>query len=297
MFTPPLDHRRRRMLQALVLSPLWFPLISHSNVPPDLRRIISLEWRPTELLLALGVVPLAVADIPNYHRWVAEPALPSTVIDVGHRIEPNIELMQQLNPSLFLLSKGFGPSAASLSVLAPTMSFSFNDGSGKPLETARQAVRDLAERLGLQAQAQRHLQEFDTLLSETASRVRGEAKEPVLLFSLIDSRRALVMGKGSLFDDVLRMMQIENAWQGETNFWGSSVVGIERLAEIPHARALYFDHGDQLLNVAVRSPLWQVIPFVRENKLQTLPAVWFYGATLSTMRFCRLLEQALGRGQ
>lgn len=35
--------------------------------------------------------------------------------------------------------------------------------------------------------------------------------------------------------------------------------------------------------------------FVRENQLRLLPPVWFYGATLSAMRFVRLLEQAWGK--
>jgi hypothetical protein len=56
---------------------------------------VALEWLPVELMLALGVTPYGVADIPNYNLWVNEPALPDSVIDIGLRTEPNLELLTQ----------------------------------------------------------------------------------------------------------------------------------------------------------------------------------------------------------
>lgn len=91
------DAVRRRLLTAMALSPLLFSLPSQAAAtPPDLARIVALEWLPVELLLALGITPLAVADIHNYNLWVEEPKMPASVIDVGQRTEPNLELLQQL---------------------------------------------------------------------------------------------------------------------------------------------------------------------------------------------------------
>lgn len=74
----------------------------------DPQRIVALEWLPAELLLALGVTPYGVADIPNYNLWVNEPALPSSVIDVGLRTEPNLELLTQMKPSFIVWSADMG---------------------------------------------------------------------------------------------------------------------------------------------------------------------------------------------
>jgi iron complex transport system substrate-binding protein len=76
----------------------------------DPQRIVALEWLPVELMLALGVTPYGVADIPNYNLWVNEPALPDSVIDVGLRTEPNLELLTQMKPSFLFWSAGYGPS-------------------------------------------------------------------------------------------------------------------------------------------------------------------------------------------
>ncbi|MFZ1874367.1 MAG: Fe(3+)-hydroxamate ABC transporter substrate-binding protein FhuD [Chania sp.] len=288
------DPLRRRLLAAMALSPLLFSLPGRSAGLPDISRIAALEWLPVELLIALGVMPLAVADIHNYNRWVEEPLLPDSVIDVGQRTEPNLELLQQLNPSLILLSKGYGPAPQKLRSIGPTMEFGFNDGSGKPLTVARNSLQQLAQRLGLEARAEAHLQQFDAFLQDARGRLRAYTQQPLLLFSLLDTRHALVIGQQSLFQEVMDRLGIENAWQDETNFWGTSVVGIERLAAVKNARAIYLDHGNQaMMDKVSGTPLWQALPLVRQNQLRPMPAVWFYGATLSAMRFCRLLEQAL----
>ncbi|AJJ64380.1 Fe(3+)-hydroxamate ABC transporter substrate-binding protein FhuD [Yersinia aldovae] len=292
------DYTRRRLLTALALSPLLFALPGRAtNVPQiDINRIVALEWLPVELLLALGVTPYGVADIHNYRLWVEEPNLPASVIDVGQRTEPNLELLQQMAPSLILMSQGYGPSPEKLSPIAPSMSFAFNEQGSSPLAVGKNSLRTLGQRLGLDAVANQHIADFDDFIASARLRLCDDCQSPLLMFTLLDTRHALIIGQGSLFQDVLNSLGIENAWQGETNFWGSTVVGIERLATIKSGRAIYFGHGNsEMLQQVARTPLWQSISFVRDNQLRTVPAVWFYGATLSAMRFVRLLEQAWGK--
>ncbi|WP_410012567.1 Fe(3+)-hydroxamate ABC transporter substrate-binding protein FhuD [Sodalis sp. C49] len=290
------DAYRRRLLQAMAVLPWWFSRRAAAAPIPDAARIIALEWRPAELLLALGVTPMAIADAPNYRSWVAEPALPPSVLDVGLRNEPNMEAMQRLAPSLILLSEGFGPAPASVASIAPTMTFRFSRQGDRPLAVARQDIAALAGRLGMPDRAQRHMADLDRQLDQTRQRLASGSLPlpPVLLFSFIDSRRIMVIGKNSLLQDVLDRVGVANAWDGEENVWGSATVGLERLAQFRGVRALCFHRGaqDPLAEVA-GSTLWQTLPFVREKQLRVLPAVWFFGATLAAMRFCRMLGQAM----
>ncbi|MDN0088997.1 Fe(3+)-hydroxamate ABC transporter substrate-binding protein FhuD [Yersinia nurmii] len=288
------DRERRRFLMALAASPLLFALPGRATSYPDSGKIVALEWLPTELLMALGATPLGVADIHNYRQWVEEPKLPASVIDVGQRTEPNLELLQQLAPSLILLSEGYGPTPQRLAPIAPSMSFAFNTPGGSPLASGRKSVRALGQRLGMEAAAERHLAEFDAFILAARGRLQGDNLGSLLMFSLLDSRHALVIGQNSLFQGVLDELNIVNAWQGETNLWGSTIVGIERLAQVNPGKAICFNHSnDQLLKQVSSTPLWQSMSFVRQQRLRELPPVWFYGATLSAMRFVRLLEQAL----
>lgn len=95
--------------------------------PPD----CGAGWLPVELLLALGVTPYGVADVPNYKLWVSEPPLPDSVIDVGLRTEPNLELLTEMKPSFMVWSAGYGPSPEKLARIAP--------GAGSILATAKAA--------------------------------------------------------------------------------------------------------------------------------------------------------------
>jgi ABC-type Fe3+-hydroxamate transport system substrate-binding protein len=284
---------RRRLLTALALSPMMSALPLRAAVP-DAQRILALEWLPVELLMALGVTPLGVADMHNYNIWVGDPPLPSSVIDIGLRTEPNLELMTQLEPALILHSKGYGPALDKLQRIAPTMGFDLNSGDGKPLSTARHSLLALGARLGREALAVQHLLFVDEQLAAARERLKPWADRPVLLMSLMDSRHAITFGKNSLFLEVMETLGLSNAWQGETNFWGSAVVGLERLAEVGDVQVICFDHdNDRDMQQVMASALWQALPFVRAQRFQRAPAVWYYCATYSALKFVRVLEHAL----
>lgn len=285
---------RRRLLTAMALSPLLWRMNTAHAAAVDPQRIVALEWLPVELLLALGITPYGIADIPNYKLWVSEPPLPDSVIDVGLRIEPNLELLTEMKPSFLLWSAGYGPSPEKLARIAPGRGFNFSDGK-KPLAVARQSLQEMAQLFNLQPNAERHLAEYDRFIASLKPRFIQRGARPVLLTSLLDSRHMLVFGPNSLFQDVLDDYGIPNAWQGETNFWGSTAVSIDRLAAYKDVDVLCFDHGnDKEMAALMSTPLWQAMPFVRGGRFQRAPAVWFYGATLSAMHFARILDNALG---
>ncbi|WP_314141764.1 Fe(3+)-hydroxamate ABC transporter substrate-binding protein FhuD [Buttiauxella noackiae] len=286
---------RRQLLAALALSPLLLKMGNAHAASIDPHRIVALEWLPVELMLALGITPYAMADITNYKAWVGEPKLPEGIIEVGLRTEPNLELLTQLKPSLILYSAGYGPSPEKMSRIAPGLGFSFNDGSGKPLTVARQSLTELGEKLGMQQEARDHLLKFDQFIEQMKPRFASRGDKPVLLMTLLDSRHALVIGKNSLFQQVMDLLGVKNAWSGETNFWGSAVVGLERLAEVKDADVICFDHNnDAEMARVTATPLWNAMPFVRQNRFQRVPPVWLYGATLSAMNFTTTLAKAIG---
>ncbi|HDG1667544.1 Fe(3+)-hydroxamate ABC transporter substrate-binding protein FhuD [Kluyvera ascorbata] len=285
---------RRRFLAAMVLSPLLWQMQKAQAAPVNAERIVALEWLPVELMLALGVTPYGVADIPNYRMWVNEPVLPDSVIDVGLRTEPNLELLTQMKPSMLVWSAGYGPSPKILARIAPGRSFAFSDGK-QPLEQARRSLLEMADLLNKQDVAHRHLAAFDAYIDSLKPRFAQRGERPLLMMSLLDSRHMLVFGPNCLFQEILDRLGVKNAWQGETNFWGSTVVGIDRLAAYKDVDVLCFDHGNEAdMRRLAATPLWQAMPFVRANRVQNVPAVWFYGATLSAMNFARILDNALG---
>lgn len=285
---------RRRLLTMMALSPLLWQMRSAQAAEIDTQRIVGLEWLPVELLLALGIKPYGIADIPNYNLWVNEPALPAGVIDVGLRTEPNLELLTQMKPSFLVWSAGYGPSADVLAKIAPGQGFSFSDGK-KPLATARKSLNEMAQLFHMEAAAKAHLDTFDRFIDDRKPHFKQRGERPLLMMTLLDARHMLVFSQNCLFQEVLDEFGIRNAWRGETTFWGSTAVGIDRLAMYKDVDVLCFDHGNEAeMRKLMATPLWQAMPFVRAGRFQRVPAVWFYGATLSAMHFARVLDNALG---
>lgn len=286
---PVIDVNRRRLLTALLLAP-WLAGAPARAASPA-RRIVALEWLPLEMLFALGVTPLAAASPRDYALWVREPPLPAGVIDVGQRTEPNLERIAQLAPDLIVYSQGYGPRAAQLDRIAPAMAFDFTDARGRPLQTVRDGLMALARRLDRMEQAKAHLAYVDSRFSEARAALASYRRQPLLVFSLIDEHHAVILTDTSLFGNVMTELGIDNGWRGENSFWGTAEVGIERLATLPPMRAICLDHGDGDTRARIAATaLWQVIPFVRQSMLRTVPAVWFFGATLAALRFCHMLE-------
>ena len=265
---------RRRLLTAMALSPLLWQMNTAHAAVIDPNRIVALEWLPVELLLALGIVPYGVADTINYRLWVSEPPLPDSVIDVGLRTEPNLELLTEMKPSFMVWSAGYGPS---------------------PEMLARISLTEMADLLNLQSAAETHLAHYEDFIRSMKPRFVKRGARPLLLTTLIDPRHMLVFGPNSLFQEILDEYGIPNAWQGETNFWGSTAVSIDRLAAYKDVDVLCFDHDNSKdMDALMATPLWQAMPFVRAGRFQRVPAVWFYGATLSAMHFVRILDNAIG---
>jgi iron complex transport system substrate-binding protein len=167
----------------------------------------------------------------------------------------------------------------------------FEQGS-VPLEHQRALTRALAERLGRVEEARRFLDDAEHTFDRYSAEVAARDPVPVLLVSFMDARHVRVYGGSGLYQNVLDRIGLLNAWSGETNYWGYTTVGIERLATSRDLRLIAFEPipGDALPTLQ-RSPLWSRLPFVRAGQVTILPPVRVFGAMPSALRFARLVME------
>ncbi len=59
-------------------------------------RVVALEWASAETAQALGVTPVGMAQLADYRIWSGEMPMPDSVVDVGLRMESNLELIRAL---------------------------------------------------------------------------------------------------------------------------------------------------------------------------------------------------------
>lgn len=279
----------------------WLVLLLLIVAPPAWAgdRVVALDWALAETLLGLGVTPLGVAEPAGYRRWTSDPALPSAVIDVGLRIEPNLELLQTLKPDLILISPGFqsGVNRPFLERIAPTMLIAIYTADGKPYDRARRETMTLAARLGREAEGQALLARTEATIAAARERLAACAAtvRPLYLVAFVDARHVRVFGQGGMYQEILDRLGLRNAWVGASTAWGFVTVGIEELAGRTDAQLLYFEPlAKDTGRTLAESPLWANLDFVRQDRVHTLPSVWAFGGLPSAARFATLLADRLG---
>ncbi|MFW6192087.1 MAG: ABC transporter substrate-binding protein [Gemmatimonadota bacterium] len=274
------------------------PETSAARAPADggsAPRIVSLDYALTATLLELGVPPVGVPDHDGYGKWVVEPELPPDVVDVGSTFEPNLELIQQLEPDLILTTPFLADLHGRLERIAPTVSMAIYAPEGEgPLRRAREVTRRLGERLEREDRSEELIARVDSTLGWARDRVASHRERPLYLVRFMDPRHVRVFGEGSLYDDVLERVGVPNAWRGETNYWGFSTVGIEGLATDRAVRLFFLEPPPpDVLPTLEESGLWNSLPFVRAGRVHPFPMVLMFGGLPAAERFARLLVRRL----
>lgn len=257
-------------------------------------RIAALDWGIAATLVSLGVVPVGVPAPAWYARYVVDPVLPGSVVDVGLLFTPNFELLQALSPQLIVTTPLLQQAAPMLQRIAPVYGDLLFQPEADVLDVAEKGTLGLAERIGVRAAGESLVASTRGELTATAERLASLAGRPLLLASPLDNRHVSLFGPNSLYGGVLRRCGLTNA---ETTIQGEfNVVGLEKLGAYGDATMILLD-SPAAPGMAARlaeTRLWRTFPFVRDGRLHVLPAVLGSGGLPSAARFARLLTAALG---
>ncbi|RUR30448.1 iron-siderophore ABC transporter substrate-binding protein [Vreelandella andesensis] len=253
---------------------------------------VTLDWTLAETLIALEAPLSGVAQIDAYHAWVGEPRIPETVVDLGLRTQPNLELLADLAPDAIFISPMFSNLTARLSRIAPVEPLPLYQTDSDTWQEMQELTRKLGERVDRERQAETLIAATKALFDRLKDRTPTTA--PLLMVQFMDERHVRVFGKNGLYHAVLEQLGIANAWQAPTNAWGFSLAGIDALAAYPDAQLVVIEPLPIGVEAALaNSGLWQHLPSVREGRVITLPPVWSFGALPSAQRFARTLVSAL----
>lgn len=259
-------------------------------------RVVTLDWAIAETLIALDNPPVGLAEIPQYQRWGGTERLPSGVLDVGLRAQPNRELIAQQAPDHVLLSPLFMRLSDQLNTIAPVTALSTYQ-LGDPLwQRLQRTTHTLAALSGNQEASISLIDSVEAYLEQQKALL--EVQSPLLVVQFIDARHLRVFGEHSLFQAVLERLGLTNVWQQPTNQWGFSTVAMEELLAYSDATIIVVEPLPSGMRDGFASnSLWQHLPAVREDRVVRLPAVWSFGGFPSAARFAELLSEALLKRQ
>jgi iron complex transport system substrate-binding protein len=262
-------------------------------------RIVSLDDLSTELLVSLGIAPVAVANLPSYRRYVGiGDELLTQSRPLGSPQQPDLETILRLQPDLVVGVSYLHQSLfARLDAIAPTVLFDVSLASG-----ARDGValgEDMLLRLG--ALTGRDSRAAEVLVSSRAAVERarqaladaGMAGQPlVALYPMSREGTFIVSNQRTLIASLLTRLGGVAPWQLDSAYSLHRRIGIEELAAQPGLTALFI--GGQQQAPLFTTPMWQALPIARSRRYAFLPTpYWTFGGPVSAGRLADQIVQAV----
>lgn len=294
----------KRIYFLLVCYPLWASAAPSITIADSLgqhtfhqipQRVIALDWSATGNLLALGIKPLAIANPQGYRTWAREPALASSVIDVGTRDAPNIERITQLNPDLILIGQSQAGLLSRLRPIANVLMFKNFSRHHNNAKAATQTFMTLATLFDKRPLANQLLTEMDQQLAKWKAQINAHFNgHPPRVSCVRFNTTSLVWiyGDNSMPQYALEQLGLKPALDLPATKWGVTQKKVVDLASVGQGVVLYFQPFPQKQKL-FNSQLWQTMPFVQTHRVFALPATWTYGGPLSIKTIASAITQQL----
>ncbi len=254
-------------------------------------RLATLDWTLAETLIALDHPPVAAAQVDAYQAWVREPTMPSSVSDLGLRTQPNLELLASIDPDRILISPMFSNLVPRLERIAPVDTLALFSPGRDTWDELCELTHSVAALIDRPQAATRLIEATQAELTDLRSRLDDDAPA-LLIVQFMDARHVRVFGENGLYQAVLERLGLTNAWTGNTNAWGFSLVPLEALVGIDAQLVVVKPYPAGVRASLADSGLWQEL-VRRQGAPLILEPVWSFGALPSAQRFANLLVTAM----
>lgn len=267
------------------------------------RRIVALDARHTDNVLALGLQPVGVAGLNSYRKFMAdaEPPLGHSAADVGSQSTPNLEVILQLHPDLILGSiRNMQRSRPMLEAIAPTLGFDpYPDDHADLYDVMVETFRSVATALSREAEARAFLDRLEDQFSAAkaalaASGFAGRRVALATVYSGPTAAQVAIFNDNSLPARVLKRLGFEYAYADERfRHVGLHASTVEALSDIRDTTFLYMPLNAQGVRGMMEAPLWRKLDFVRERRLYEVPYRVMFSGPLTAQAFARDLVRLL----
>lgn len=260
------------------------------------QRVAALNWDIAEQVIELGVTPVAMPNIADYNAWVAQPAVPEGVEDIGTRMEPNLERLAQLQPDVIIIASPQVDLIPKLEQIAPVLLYHTYNESHDNAQAAIENFRRMAAALGKEAEAEQRL----TAMSQRLSELKAQLSEAylgqlpkVVAFRFASLTSVYVYGDNSIPQYALAQLGVAPAWPQPATQWGVTQKRLKALGQLPaETVALYYQPFDEEAKLQ-SSKIWQALPFVRNGGVNSVAPAWNYGGAMSILYNAEVLAEAL----
>ncbi|HCM0842568.1 TPA: iron-siderophore ABC transporter substrate-binding protein [Vibrio parahaemolyticus] len=265
--------------------------VTFEQVP---QRVVVLNWDILEQVLALDIEPIAAPNLPGYRQWVVNPYAPESIEDIGTRAEPNLEKIASLKPDVILAASPQQDLIPLLRQIAPVVylpNFSQNEAAA---QTAIKHFRTLGALFDKQELAEQKLAQLNDSFKQLRDKIRQHYSVPldVLVMRFSTPNSVLLSTENSTTDYVVEQLGLTNPIQVSARAWGIKQDRINRLQNLEQSYVLYVQPFPQESKLN-SSPLWQAMPFVKKQRVNSVRAVWAYGGAMSLQYMAEAITDSL----
>ncbi|EPW4490067.1 iron-hydroxamate ABC transporter substrate-binding protein [Vibrio parahaemolyticus] len=265
--------------------------VTFEQVP---QRVVVLNWDILEQVLALDIEPIAAPNLPGYRQWVVNPYAPESIEDIGTRAEPNLEKIASLKPDVILAASPQQDLIPLLRQIAPVVylpNFSQNEAAA---QTAIKHFRTLGALFDKQELAEQKLAKLNDSFKQLRDKIRQHYSAPldVLVMRFSTPNSVLLSTENSTTDYVVEQLGLTNPIKVSARAWGIKQDRINRLQNLEQSFVLYVQPFPQESKLN-SSPLWQAMPFVKKQRVNSVRAVWAYGGAMSLQYMAEAITDSL----
>uniref|UniRef100_UPI00358FE3CE iron-siderophore ABC transporter substrate-binding protein n=1 Tax=Vibrio parahaemolyticus TaxID=670 RepID=UPI00358FE3CE len=265
--------------------------VTFEQVP---QRVVVLNWDILEQVLALDIEPIAAPNLPGYRQWVVNPYAPESIEDIGTRAEPNLEKIASLKPDVILAASPQQDLIPLLRQIAPVVylpNFSQNEAAA---QTAIKHFRTLGALFDKQELAEQKLAKLNDSFKQLRDKIRQHYSAPldVLVMRFSTPNSVLLSTENSTTDYVVEQLGLTNPIKVSARTWGIKQDRINRLQNLEQSYVLYVQPFPQESKLN-SSPLWQAMPFVKKQRVNSVRAVWAYGGAMSLQYMAEAITDSL----
>ncbi|MFL1014849.1 iron-siderophore ABC transporter substrate-binding protein [Vibrio parahaemolyticus] len=265
--------------------------VTFEQVP---QRVVVLNWDILEQVLALDIEPIAAPNLPGYRQWVVNPYAPESIEDIGSRAEPNLEKIASLKPDVILAASPQQDLIPLLRQIAPVVylpNFSQNEAAA---QTAIKHFRTLGALFDKQELAEQKLAKLNDSFKQLRDKIRQHYSAPldVLVMRFSTPNSVLLSTENSTTDYVVEQLGLTNPIKVSARAWGIKQDRINRLQNLEQSYVLYVQPFPQESKLN-SSPLWQAMPFVKKQRVNSVRAVWAYGGAMSLQYMAEAITDSL----
>jgi len=302
VYSTPSNLTSESITQTIKASGELTSLLSIPSTLVEQPRIVALNWSAAEMLLSLGVKPVAMTSKNGYRKWQSNhPVLPDGVAEIGDRAFPSFAAIVTQQPDLII---GYPFRHArilnELNEIAPTLLLQqfagFDQTEYRYMQQMRKNYQRLANNIGKGELAKRQLLEMDAELARLQKILvnAGLQGKKLAYGKFVGMGYGLrVFSQQSLAASVAKLIGLDYQWDITLPGKDFTHLQLEQIKMLQDTALILVQETSGKGERMMTSPLWAELEFVQNNDIYTVSPLWSFGGPVSVIRMARAFTHVL----